>query len=288
MMRVHEISKQKCVFAVLDAPAASGKHRRQELFYQFEAVLPQPVDELQIVISGELEGKVIACGCSKAHIHTLLSQAEIVIPDSFPEWVCKQFSVPISVKIRESLNLLTGSFQPQSVKKYEGVTAKLFTVMCLVVLVLVVVTSQRRIRVIDQQQTAVEAETDRLLQSVLPQSSDPGTQPDTIRFAMLMNSLQSTRTGVGDVQTEDLVADLADIFEGWPMSVDIQMQSLNLRKDILSIQLSVQKDDKVAQVIAKFSELEQWSILSRTTTPRSGGMDLNIRFQRRGSRESES
>lgn len=288
MMRVHEIAAEECVFAVLDAPIGRGRHRRQELLYQFEAVLPQPVEELQIVFSSECEGMVIACGCRRSQVHALQSQAELLIPESFPDWIGNEFAAPVPNMIRESLNLLTGPFQPLSVKRYERSTANLVAVASLVMLVIVLVASRRHIQVIQHQQTVVDAQTDQLFQNVLPPSKGSGTQPDAIRFATLMNTMQSTRTGVSDVQREDLIADLAAIFEGWPSDIEIQMQSLDLGKDSLGIQLSVQQDEAVAQVIAKLSELQQWAILSRTTTPRSSGVDLSIRFQRRANQESDS
>ena len=287
-MRIHEIAAEECVFAVLDAPIGRGKHRRQELLYQFEAVLPQTVEELQIVFSKEHDGKVIACGCRRSQVHAFQSQAELLIPESFPEWIGNEFATPVPDQIRESLNLLTGPFQPLSVKRFERSTAKLVAIASLAILIIVLITSQRHLRAIQQQQAVVDAQTDRLFQTVLPPSTGPGTQPDAIRFATLMNTMQSTRTGVSDVRREDLIADLAAIFEGWPSDIEIQMQSLDLGKDSLSIQLSVQQDEAVAQVIAKLSELERWSVLSRTTTPRSGGVDLSIRFQRRTNQESDS
>jgi len=288
MMRVHEIAAEECVFAVLDTPIGRGNHRRQELLYQFEAVLPLHVEELQIVFSKEHDGRVIACGCRRSQVHALQSQAELLIPESFPEWVENEFASPVLNQIRESMNLLTGCFQPLSVKRYERSTARLVATASLAVLIIVVITSQRRVRSIQEQQAVVDAQTDRLFQRVLPPSTGPGTQPDAIRFATLLNTMQSTRTGVSDVQREDLIADLAAIFEGWPSDIEIQMQSLDLGSDSLSIQLSVQQDEAVAQVIAKLSELQQWAILSRTTTPRSSGVDLSIRFHRRINQESDS
>lgn len=288
MMRVHEIEADACVFAVLEAPIGRGKHRRDELLYQLEGVLPQPVEELQIVFSRECEGKVIACGCCRSQVRALQSQAELLIPESFPEWIGKEFENPVPDQVRQSMNLLTGLFQPLSVKRFERSTAKLVAVASLVMLVIVMVASQRHIQAIQQQQAVVDGQTDRLFQSVLPPSVGSGTQPDAIRFATLMNTMQSTRTGISDVQSEDLIADLAMIFEGWPTDIEVQMQSLDLGKDSLSIQLSVQQDQSVTRVIAKFTELRQWDILSRTTTPRSGGVDLNIRFQRRANQESDS
>ena len=288
MMRVHEIAAEECVFAVLDTPIGRGNHRRQELLYQFEAVLPQSVEELQIVFSKEHDGRVIACGCRRSQVHALQSQAELLIPESFPEWVENEFASPVSNQIRESMNLLTGCFQPLSVKRYERSTARLVAIASMAVLIIVLITSQRHLRAIQQQQAVVDAQTDRLFQNVLPPSRGSGTQPDAIRFATQMNTMQSTRTGVSDVQREDLIADLAVVLEDWPSDIEIQMQSLDLGSDSLSIQLSVQQDEAVAQVIAKLSELQQWAILSRTTTPRSNGVDLSIRFQRRANQESDS
>lgn len=277
MMRLEKIPSDACVFGLLDAPIGRGMQRRQELLYQFEALLPQPMDELQIIFSQEFDGKVLACGCSRTRVLPYRSTAERLVPESLPDWIQDQVPVHIS----ESLNLLTGQFQPLSIKQYERTTAKLVSVVALLIAVAVFLSVQSRVRTLSDSMALVDSQTTELFRGVLPPSSGPNTQPDAIRFATLLNTVQSTRTGVGEVEKRDLVSDLASILGGWPTEVDIQMQSLELGKDAVRVQLTVQQDQSVSDVIAKLSELQDWAILSRTSTPRSDGVDLNIQFTRR-------
>ena len=55
-MRIHELPTNACAFALLDAPSGGRKDAQLELLYTFEAVLPQPVDEMQVVFSRPVDG----------------------------------------------------------------------------------------------------------------------------------------------------------------------------------------------------------------------------------------
>ena len=283
-MRVHELPSKECSFAVLDAPAGSGKEAQLELLYQFEALLPQPVDEVQVVFTKPMDGKVIACACDMETVQGFRSQAEMLIPDSIPDWL----EVEVSETQRQQLNLLSGSMRPISSLNRDRATAKLVCFASIVALLVVFVGVHRRINQIETQQALVNEQIAALYDSVLPRATGPNTQPNAIRFATLLNQARATRTGAVQLAQQDLVKDLALIFEQWPIEINIQVRSLILNPDTVRVELSVQDSKAATQVIDRLGQLTDWAIETRSMMPRSDKVDLSITLARAASEEQSS
>ena len=284
MMRIHELSSKECSFAVLDAPTGSGKDARLELLYQFEALLPQSVDEVQVVFTKPMDGKVIACACDKETVQGFRSKAEMLIPDSVPDWL----EVEVSDTQRQQLNLLTGSMRPISSLNRDRATAKLVCFASIVALLVVFVGAHRRINQIETQQASVNEQIASVYDSVLPRASGPNTQPNAIRFATLLNQARATRTGAVQLAQQDLVKDLVSILGQWPTEIDIQVRSLILNLDTVRVELSVQDSKAATQVIDRLGQLTDWAIETRSMTPRSDQVDLSMTFSRSANEEQSS
>lgn len=275
-MRIHQLSSNECAFAVLDAPTGTGKEARLELLYQFEALIPQSIDEVQVVFSKPMDGKVVACACNKETVQGFRSKAEILIPDSLPDWL----EVELFDAQRKQLNLLTGSMRPILSLNRDLATAKLVCFASIVALLVAFVGLQRRISQIETQQVAVNEQIASMYDEVLPFATGPNTQPNAIRFATMLNQARATRTGTVQLAQQDLVKDLASIFGQWPTVKDIQVRSLILSPDTVRVELSVDDNQSATQVIEQISQLTEWTIETRATNPSSDRVDLSMTLSR--------
>jgi len=276
-MRVHKLPSSECAFALLKAPSGTRKEARLELLYQFEAVLPQSIDDVQVVFTKPFDGQVVACACDLETVQSFRAKAEELIPDSFPEWVGNK----IYKTHGQQLNLLTGSMRPISALNRNQATAKLVCFAAILALFAVISGAHRRINQVESKHTEVSDQIASQFDTVLPRITGANTQPDAIRFATLLNQARATRTGTVQLVQHDLVKDLADIFAQWPTPIDIQVRSFTMGSESVRVDLFVHDNETAAQVIEQLGDLEGWSIKSREMRPSSGKVDLSMRFTRR-------
>jgi len=283
-MRVHELSQNECVFALLEAPSSRGSDQDRELLYQFEAFVPQNVGDVHVVFSRPVDGKVIACGCDQDRVRQFQSKAEILVPSSLPGWIGIESTDAICMQ----LNLLVGSMKPTSFHQRERITAKIMCIATIVIMLAIILGVQRKRSVIDVQLTDLNTQVATMYKKVLPRSSGPNTQPDAIRFSTLLNQARVTRTGAKGLAGYDLVKDLAGVFEGWPRSIDLQGRALTLNEQTLRIELSVSDNAAASEVVRVLSGLNGWEIDTRSTNPRSDHIDLSITLVRSVATENQS
>ncbi len=276
-MRVHKLPSSECAFALLDAPSGNGKEAQLELLYQFEAMLPQSIEDVQVAFSKPINGKVIACACDKDTVQSFRSKAEVLVPDLFPEWIDKELYTTHG----QQLNLLTGSMKPFSSLNRDRSTAKLVCFTTILTMLVVFVGVHRRIDQIKSQHAEVAGLIASQFDTVLPETTGPNTQPDAIRFATLLNQASATRTGAVEWVQHDLVKDIADIFVQWPTSLDIQVRSFTMGSESVRMDLFVLDNEAAAQVIEQLGDLEGWSMKSREMRPSSGKVDLSMSFTRK-------
>lgn len=284
MMRIHELSSRQCAFALLDAPQGRGRDAQRELLYQFEALLPQSIDGLQVAFSKPIEGKVVACACDRTLIESLRNSVDILIPDSIPVWLGESYT---NLQ-RNQLNLLTGLMRPVSAVQRERLNAKLVCFASLVIMLLLVLGVSRRLHKIELQRDTVNSQIATIYSQVLPRTVGAQSQPDSVRFSSMLNQARATRTGTGTQSQHDLVFELSAIFTQWPTTIPFQVRSLVIGDDSLRMEVSVENNELATQVIQAISQLHGWEISTRTTTPRADQVDLSVTLSRSSSAEEAS
>lgn len=271
-MRIQELPSNACAFALLDAPSGGGKDAQLELLYAFETVHPQPIDELQVVFSRPVDGKVVGCACDRKTVQGFRSKAEMLIPQTIPEWL----GVQDSDSQRRQLNLLTGSLRPTALLNRDRISSKIICFASIVMILMIILGVNRRINAIESQRVIVDEQVAELYADVLPQSIGPNSLPNAIRFAALLNQARATRTGAVQLSQQDLVADMAGLFEWWPSEIDVQVRSIIMSDGTIRLELSVQDNELAAQVIQSLDQLPEWEIKNRSMTPRSDQVDLSM------------
>jgi type II secretory pathway component PulL len=283
-MRVFKIDHHECFFGLLDDVPGRGSERLRELGYQFEGLVPLPIDELQVAYAKLENGKVVACGCPVSMAQQHRSKAEVLIPDILPDWM----EIDLSDAQQLQLNMLTGKCRPVSVIKRNRSTSKLVTAVSIACVVLMILGLQRRIDQASKQHDVITGQIDEMYSEVLPVSSGSSAQPQAIQFQTLLNETRSTRTEGTGMSEHDLVHDLAQFLGDWPGIEGTQVQSVVLGPDLLSLKLSAPDNDSATQLIQVISDFQDWNIQNRSTTPRSDSVDLDLTISRAESRGGSS
>lgn len=275
-MRVLKIDHHECFFGLLDDVPGRGSERHRELGYQFEGLVPLPIDELQVAYAKLDDGNVVACGCPVSMAQQHRAKAEVLIPDTLPDWM----EIELSNAQLLQLNLLTGKFRPLSVIQRDRSTSKLVTAVSIACVMLMIIGVQRRTGQASKHYDVITNQIDAMYSEVLPVSSGSNAQPQAIQFQTLLNQARSTRTEGTGMSEHDLVHDLAQFLGDWPGIEGTRVQSVVLGPDLLSLKLSAPDNDSAAQLIQTISDSQDWSIQNRSTTPRSDSVDLDLTISR--------
>ncbi len=281
-MRVHEISSRFCSFAILDAPVGSKSVVRSELLYSFEAYLPCSIEDVVVVFSTPLNGKIVACACSRDVLQEYRLNYEAVILESFPEWI------QYDDKVRASLNLLSGDIRPISTENRARTTSKIVCFASLVIALLMLIAVHRHADSNGLKRLEIEGEINRLYNDVLTADTSSSSMPNAIRFAAMVNEAQATRTGDVESTQPDLVADMATIFDQFPADTHIQLELFTLSSSSLRLSVAFYNNDDALVFIEQLSQLKKWEIKNRTLKPSENMIELDATLERGPSLERRS
>lgn len=275
-MRTREVPSTECAFAVLDAPAGSGKDARQELLFQMESLLPQPLDLMHAVFA-KVDGKVLVCAIERERIEEFRATHDRLVPDAIPDWTKLQHHDQLLAQ----LNLLSGEMRSFSSIKRSKRTMKTSCVCALLVSVLLVLGVSRRLKQINQRERSINEQIALVYEEVLPRASAQNAQPEPVRFATMLNAARSTRTGVSGPDQPDLVRDLSDLLNHWPKISNLQVHSIDVQQRTTRLMLSVPENDHSTQLMDKLIAMPDWELASRNITPRADRVEINAVLTRR-------
>ena len=262
------------MFAVLSAPTGRGGEARQELVYQFEALLPVPMDAVGMAFSRPYEGKVIACACDKDRLGSSRLGFERAIPADLPGWI----SGELPPSIREQLNLLTGPMKPTLHRRRERTTAKAVCFASLVVTMLVYLGAQRRASSLDKRLEQTDQQIGALYRAALSPLPTPDAQPDAIRFAALMNRAAMTRSGAQIDMDHAPASDLAALLSAWPRTSPAQVRSLIADRQGMRLEITLPSNEAAGELLAALGGVVGWEVASHSMTPRADQIELSLRL----------
>lgn len=282
-MSTSEIAAESCMFAKLPKPTSSGRERRQELIYSFEAVLPLPIEELQLSFV-EDAGYVIGCACRKELLEPIRASSERAIPESLPGWVANGDHEHFRVQ----LNLLKDEMTSLICLRRQRLTLKLAICVLMVISTVSMFAADRKVNQLQQQQQIIQADIDSIYDAVLPPVAGRNAQPDAIRFATLMNQLSATRTGVSIDNHNDPISELADILDRWPNGTRAKVRGLTIDTGGARIEASVPDNQSASGLIDFARGLGAWTLRSQQQTPANDRVELRMQLNRTSKGEGDA
>ena len=274
-MKVVELNTDDCMFARLPAPTGSGRERRQELIFGFEAQLPVPIEQLQMAFA-EAESGIIACACPKDVLEHHRATADRAIPASLPDWL----DVSDQDSVCSQLNLLTGDMKPRSQILRRERTLKIACGLFVVIAALFSFGVSKRVEKLHAANEEVRSDIRAMYEAVLPAPQPGAAQPDSIRFATIMNQLSATRTGMVDEAGAPLIHDLADVLTAWPVESKAQVSSISVDRAEIRIEAGVPDNRLAAGLLEHFRSKKEFNLKAHQTTPSGDQINLRMQFDR--------
>ena len=282
-MIVAEIPLESCMFAKLPIPSGRGRVRYQELLYAFEALLPLPIEECQIVFANATDG-VVACACRKTDLESVRSTAEAAVPRELPAWISSQDPELVC----RQLNLLSGDLGSMIRERRHGRTVLIASVVLLAAAGIFASSAFHRASKLEHQVDEVRGDIDALYRIVLPKV-DGLAQPDSIRFATIMNQLNASRTGVVHSAEHELIEELASLVGEWPAEAMAQVRSLRIDQSGGQLEITLPDNQHASMLLSHITNMQGWEVQSRSTRPAANGsMELSVQIRRVSSEASDA
>ena len=267
-----KLPPEKFYWALLDAstlPNRSGKAR--QLGYLFETALPIPIEKVHARyaklpgVGKGLRDRWLACGMQIENLHGELEIAGPTVRTLNPSGLPGILDYKIDP---DSLNLLTGNFEPKSVRALRRRWMMLVAVaipICAAMLVFGF--ERRRLHYQDgltQLQTARSSIYTTVLGASVPNESasgGSGAQPLELRLTAEMRQLQQTRQAPSSVTAPiDVSEILAQLLEKWPADLIVQTESVLITPTAMTIRGSMQSTGDVQELANALVKLEGWQV----------------------------
>lgn len=234
-------------WALLDEGMLKGRsgRRKQQLDYLFESVLPLPVEQLQTaylkVTNAQDRPRCLACGMDRERLKNVLDEAAIkphaIVPSELPGFIRSE--VGSLDPEPESLNLLTGDYEPAALKRarrgWRLQVAVLFILLCVVI----TLGLQRRARhAMDEVARFESLRRDLTQQALGAQGTLGGRQPAELQLTAELRRLRQTRQQPrAELALADVSHDLAGVLSHWPAAEDlfVQTESISVTPTAITI-----------------------------------------------------
>lgn len=208
------------------------------LMAELDELIPAPLEELHAVMAPAPGGKALVCAVPTDDLRALPSDAATLSPESLPP------NLDLAIE-PASLNLLVGAFQPVAVTRRRARTHLRAMTLVLATAGLVTLGMVRRAN----WHKSRESETTVALAQV-------GSLDALAREVQALRSAAQSRARLD--QAADARPALAGLLAAWPVSENVEVQSISARADVCTISALVKGD--AAQVLAEFTPPEGWQV----------------------------
>ncbi|MDA3961790.1 MAG: hypothetical protein PF961_13455 [Planctomycetota bacterium] len=251
MSGVLAIPGNECYWALLTASDARLSERARR--YRFEAVLPVPVDELQVAGAALADGRHLLVGVASTQLRSGLAQLDAPTsarPADLPAHLLEQGVDP---EVVERLELLHGAFEPTQHRARRNGRCIVSVSALVLAAVLLVVGGLLRAR--DQHAVASHARTQAaaLANEAVPQQVGAQRLPPALRLQQeVRRARQAAQTGGPE---QDLLPVLETLFAAWPPSLRVQVDTIGLDPGHLVIRGRVPDPEAGQTLAAALAEL---------------------------------
>ncbi len=253
---------ERFYWAVLDGslvPAASrlgARRLRQGLGYVFESVLPGiPIEEVHAIyqrLPGQ-QRRYLACAVPLSALEQEVPKGALSLsPESLPDFVTDAVDP-------HRLNLLTGKFLPGHLRGLRRRSMLSLALIALLCAVLLSFGSERRVRAVQQQVGRVVEAKLAVYEQVLGAEAIGGRLPTERLLTAELRTLERTRSS--DAPVDD-IADcstvLSNLLARWPTSVTVDVQTLSIAPEAITVGGSVPAMEDVQRLWDAFQAMPGW------------------------------
>ena len=248
-----------CVVEPNDLPKPARTRRdvdrsREALDALFEEQVPCDFDELHAVYSPAGDGRVIGCAVAIARLEREIDErTRQAQPDTVPEGIGSGVDA-------SEFELLTGRFEPASVRRSRGRTVVIAATLWLAAVLMVFAGGQARVGALLADAREVNERTERIMRSTVGEQAAASGQPIVALFESERNlARQSTEPTLEDKDQTDLVEQFRAIAELWPTEPARRVRRLEILPDRILIVAATDDAEATRAFEEPFSSLAGWS-----------------------------
>lgn len=227
------VDGNRCLWGVLPATAGRKRPDTRSLSFQFERVLPFPVERLQCAFHHLADGRTVAVGLPReevAHRRHSAPTAWTLIPDRVPERIC---ALGIDPTVHAHLNLLTGNCESLRRRRYRTSLVAIWMAGCAIATGCLVLAAEHRRSTIATQIAALEREETDIATTAVPISADNRTLPPAARLLQAFRRISSTSTATNSSADAVLILDL--LWRAWPSGTAITIREVRVQPRRLTV-----------------------------------------------------
>lgn len=254
------------------------RRRREQLGYQFEEVLPVPIEGVHAVYLPVSGTQVLACGMGRDELRRLATpEIFAVLPAALPEFVtAKLGGLPVDL---DCLNLLTQEFLPRPVRRLNRRTLGVAAAAFMLGLALILAGLERRASWHEGRRRALQDRTSEVYAQVLGPTT-AGSQPPSARLSSELRGLRQTRGARPAASvSRDVVGSFAALLAAWPKDARARGDTLIITGNSMSLTASVGSHDQARSLADAVGTLPGWKAEQPQVTSQRDGVRVALRYQ---------
>lgn len=270
--RIGSLPADRLYWSRLDDSAAAGLRgpaRTRALRFALEPELPLPIEEV-VAVFASAEGGIAACACRRDELEAIAERADVVLPESVPEWL----GCPIDPS---SLDLLRGTTPSRRVRHASLAQGAVLLALVVALSAAVTLGMLRRAEGLKDAQRDIRSAIASAQDLVLPPVG-PSAQPASIRLAAELRRVDpSPSTSVED-RFPHATHTLEQILSRWP--AEARLQRLAVGKRDIRLDLGLPAGQDPSELLGNLETLEGWSLAAPVIRQSPSGTTLSISLQR--------
>jgi hypothetical protein len=271
--RVATLPADRLYWARLDGAAAKGlrgRARVSALSFALEPELPVPIEEAVAVFAPDASGSICACACALDELTALRLSADVVRPETVPEWLGTALGT-------KAFDLLRGLPPAGRGRRAVRIRTAATVLVCAAFSALVTTGMLRR---------AESAKHDRAeltqaiaaAQGLVLTPAGPGAQPASIRLAAELRAVTAAGVDAGPGAAPDAHEALREILARWPEGA--RLKRLSIGKRDIRADLSLAAGTDPAPLLASLESMKGWSLASPVIRPSPDETTVSIGLTR--------
>ena len=274
-------------WAVVDARENLGLTRTaaaEALSYRVEPLIPQNLDELQLVWMRVRRKGFVVCAGDRAAIEAYVAEtgASTLVPDSIPDVVGSRcIALEMEGVAPERFNLLTGALEPTAVARWRTMSRRVVAIAALIWLVIVCLAIDRRRHVVESEQLQLDQSTVAFVEDTLRGLPSSQVLPPLLRLDAELRSLRQTRTR--SIPTEDdAVPVLAALLSQWPPPEEVRLEAetLHVQHDAAHVVARVHSSAQVQELAGRLARVDGFEIDQPSVQSAGNMFRTTVRLER--------
>lgn len=268
---------ERFYWAVLDASILPkpGRIRPQQLGFLLEPLVPQPLEELHAIFEALPDRRYLACALDRARLEAGLGPSvESLTPSALPPFVRDGIEA-------ERLNLLTGPFTPEVVRRVERRRVHAAVLVGLALVLSISAGLDRRASAAGRAEARAGAREERLYREILGPSAAGAALPLPLLLESELRSLRQTRAAGVDVSAPaDAARVLGELLGAWPKSLPVETDSIRVTPESIHVQGSLPTSGQAQELATAVSVLEGWVLRHPTIRAQASSVRATIQLTR--------